>query len=115
MRVYRRLGGLIDHRQQAARCARNTVCGVVRVVNARARALDMRSGVGAETPFGQRRKAQSQLGDDQEADRRQPECQWKNAGTSIAGHDWRSVVASTPEGQRHCGTYAAAVAFFHVQ
>jgi hypothetical protein len=57
MRVYRRLGGLIDDRQQAARCARNAVCGVVRMVHIRARSLDMWSGVGAETPFRQGREA----------------------------------------------------------
>ena len=93
---YRRLGGVICDRQQPARCARDTIRGVMRMVRIRARLLDVRSGVGAETPFRQRRKAQSQLSDDQEADRWQPECRWKNAGAAIAGHEWRSVAASTP-------------------
>jgi hypothetical protein len=101
MRVYRRLGSLIDGSQQAARCARNAVCGVVRMVHTRARSLDMWSGVSPETPFRQRRKAQHQLSRDQEADRRQPERRWKNDGASMAGHDWRSVAALTPEDQRH--------------
>jgi len=53
---YRRLGGVICDRQQPTRCARDAVGGVVRMVRIRARPLDMRSGVGAETSFGKRRK-----------------------------------------------------------
>jgi hypothetical protein len=74
MRVYRRLGSLIDDSKQAARCACNAVCGVVRMVRIRAGLLDVRSCVSPETPFRQRRKTQHQLSGDQEADRRQPEC-----------------------------------------
>jgi len=101
MRVYRRLRSLLDYSQQAARCACNAVCGVVSMVRTRARLLDVRTSVSPETPFRQRRKAQHQLSGDQKADRRQPERRWKNAGASMAGHDWRSVAAFTPEDQRH--------------
>jgi hypothetical protein len=86
---------VICDRQQPARCTRDTIRSIVRVVRIRARLLDVRSCVGAETPFRQRRKAQSQLSDDQEANRWQPECRWKNAGAAMAGHDWRSLAAST--------------------
>jgi hypothetical protein len=54
---YKRLGRLICDRQQPARRARDAVGSVVRMVCIRARLLDMRSGIGAEAPFGQRRKA----------------------------------------------------------
>jgi hypothetical protein len=47
----RRLGRLISDRQQPARCTRDTVGRVVRMVRIRARPLDVRSGIGAKTPF----------------------------------------------------------------
>jgi hypothetical protein len=57
------------------------------MVRARAIGLDMRPGVGAESPFCQRRKGQNQLSGDQETNRRPPEWRWKNAGAAIEVHD----------------------------
>lgn len=95
MRFYGRLGGLICDGQQSARCTGNALRGVMRMVHVRPRHLDVRTRVGAETPFGPGGNRQNQLSSDQETDRRQPECRWKNAGGAVACHDWRSVVAST--------------------
>ena len=86
-RFYRNLRGGVRRCQKTARCARGTVSGVVRMVRACAICLDMRPGVGAESPFRQRRKGQNQLSDYQETNRRPPEWRWKNAGAAIEAHD----------------------------
>ena len=98
MRFYRRRGGGIWHRQQAAGRARNTVHRIVRVVRVRATSLHVRAGIAAGRPFCQRGKCEKQLSGHQQTNRRKAECSWKNARAIKAHHD-RSVVAFTPEGQ----------------
>jgi hypothetical protein len=80
------LRGMIYNREQTARRARDTVCGVVGMVRARARSFDVWPGVRAELPLHQRGKGQQQLGGDQKTNRRPQECGWKSAAAAIEGH-----------------------------
>ena len=83
---YGGLRGMVYNREQTARCARNTVRGVVGMVRARARGFDVWPRVRAELPLHQRGKGQQQLGGDQKTNRRPQECGWKSAATAIEGH-----------------------------
>jgi hypothetical protein len=56
------------------------------MMRARAGGFDVRPGIGSEFPFRQRRKCQQQLSGDQQTKRRQPECRWTDAGTTIEAH-----------------------------
>jgi hypothetical protein len=83
---YGGLRGMIYNREQTARRARNTVCGVVGMVRARARGFNVWPRVRAELPLHQRGKGQQQLGGDQKTNRRPQECGWKSAAAAIEGH-----------------------------
>jgi hypothetical protein len=85
-RFNRDLRGGIRRGQETARRARRTIGGVVGVMRTRAIRLDMRAGIRAESPFGQRRQCQHQLSGDQETNRRPPDWRWKNADVTTEVH-----------------------------